>query len=164
MRTLILSFSFSAISSVMLAAHAASVTAEAGATIVSPLQMTKVQDINFGVIAPNISEPGDVRIDAQANRRICDSHITCLSGEFTYGLIRLAGDPDRQVHITIPQTVTLISDEDNTMLISGFSGETTGLVLTDGIAEFRYGGVLNVSADQAPGAYIGQFTINADYQ
>lgn len=164
------------------AAQTVTATGSAEATIVEPLGLVKIQDLNFGRIAAR-AIAGTVTVDPNTGACTITGPILSLGGcqfaEFGgMGVRRLT------VRIQIPATVTLTGPAGATMvadnltlgtapglLYIGGNGNGLGngnrryLILSlTGIFTFRVGGRLTVGANQRPGVYSGNFTVTVHYQ
>ena len=144
-----------------------------GAVIVNGLRVIKRQDLDFGVIAPSISQPSTVRTNRGANNSsVCGSHLTCLKpgnrARFT-----IIGEPNRYVLISDPGSILLFNESGDQMLVDTFSGagssndtqwRGSAVLRNSGISRFNVGATLHVGSNQPRGQYIGSFVLNVDYQ
>lgn len=174
---------------VMLAAPAAraqatpaSVTAQT--VIVTPLSLIRVNNLDFGTIAPRPTA-GTVALDPISN--ICSTtgalqHVgNCTPASFA-GMgsrnmvvrINVAGNtnltgPGRTM---VLDNMTLKTAPDLTVQVNGNgNGNNAGngntryqIVPPSGIFTFAVGGTLHVDANQGAGAYSGSFTVQVQYQ
>lgn len=164
-------------------------SASSQATVVSPLSVIKVQDMDFGKIVPS-PLGGTVTIDAVSGACGVTGTIreiaTCRYAQFT-GM----GTRNMNARISLSNVTNLtgpgqamvldqlVLGTNNTISLAGntnANGQGVGLTQGNGNAS-RYritsssgiyllniGGRLTVNANQAPGAYRGTFTINVQYQ
>lgn len=138
---------------------------EAHAVTVRPLTLVKVDDLDFGDIAPGATA-GTVNIDpATGNRTV------------TGGAIAVGGSPQEAVFAGAARfgfllTVAISPSPVLTRIGGGATMPTslqvlggTGLRLFPGTGPqiFRVGGTLNVAANQMPGSYEGTFTLTVNY-
>ena len=127
--------------------------------------MEKLQDLDFAAL--RVTSAGTATINP-----VTDTMAT------TGGVVRLAGTPQAaQYRITtagvsllflirLPNSVTLTRlGGAQTMTVNNFTaqGGTIRILQPAGSYEFRVGGRLNVSANQAEGTYLGTFEVTADY-
>ena len=166
-------------------AHAkevATTTASAQATVVAPLTLIKVSDINFGRVAARATA-GTVTINV--NTGAC----TTTGGVIHQGACQFAefagmGTKKMTTRIQVPGSITLTGPAGATMLVNtitlgtapelqfiGGNGNGLGngnrryeIVSNTGIFTFRVAGRLNVGANQRPGVYTGTFNIVVQYQ
>jgi len=145
----------------------------AGAVIINGLRVIKRQDLDFGVIAPSLTETGTVHTYRGVNNySICSAALTCFEpgnrSRFT-----VIGDANRVVMVSNPGSIWIYDNNGNRMLVDNFTGagsandtEFRGWVTlrNSGISRFNVGAILHVNANQPVGDYIGQFTLNFEYQ
>ncbi len=136
-----------------------SATANAAADIVSPLQISAEQDLNFGKVSNNTAGTVVVATDGTATGL---SQIgTTAPSAATFDVTAANGF---RYNITLPGTVNLESGA-NTIEVGTFvhdAGETptgSGSVQTIGV-----GATLTVVADQATGNYTGTFDVGVAYE
>lgn len=141
-----------------VSAQAATATADARATILSPVVVTKTSDLEFGVIA-NGTSGGTVTVST-AGARTCGAGLVC-SGAVTAAGFGVVGVTAQTVGISVPANVTL--NGGGSSMTATLSASDATIVL-DGTDAFTVGGVLTVGAAQASGAYTGTFTVTVNYQ
>jgi hypothetical protein len=136
----------------------------ATATIVGPLALTKVSDMNFGTIAVT-GTAGTVVLGTDNSRTAVGPSLVPpaagIAASFT-----VSGDGNRTFAITLPAngTVTLISGA-NTMAANDFV-HSAGVnpALSGGTAAFTVGATLSVGAAQASGIYTSaNFPVTVSY-
>lgn len=157
-------------------------TGTAQVTIVEPLGLVKIEDLNFGKVAATAA-PGRVLVDPNTGTCSVTGAVSsgggCQFAEFGgMGVRRFT------LRIQIPTTVTLTGPGGATMLADTFTlGTSPDLVFIGGngnglgagnrryqissptgIFTFRLGGRLNVGANQTPGVYNGTFNVTVQYQ
>jgi hypothetical protein len=145
----------------------------AGAVIINGLRVIKRQDLDFGVIAPSIEQSGTVQTNRGRNKdSVCGNTLTCFEpgnrARFT-----VIGDADRVVTISDPGSIRIYDAVGNNMLVDTFTGAGSGnntewrgwqRLRSSGISRFNVGATLHVNPNQPVGTYIGQFTLNFEYQ
>lgn len=160
----------------------ATATPSAQATVVAPLTLVKVTDLNFGRIA---SRPTAGTVTVNANNSACTTTGTIIhQGACQYAEFAGLGTRRLTVRIQVPGTITLNGPAGATMVVDtitlgtapelallGGNGNGLGngnrryeIVSNTGIFTFRMGGRLNVNANQLPGVYTGTFTVQVQYQ
>jgi Domain of unknown function (DUF4402) len=137
----------------------------ATATIVGPLALTKVSDMDFGTIAVTGSA-GTVVLGTDNSRTAVGPALVPpaagVAASFT-----VSGEASRTFSITLPAngTVTLINGA-NTMAVNGFLHSMGANPTLDGTgaAAFTVGATLSVGAAQAAGVYnSANFPVTVNY-
>lgn len=145
-------------------AQAATTSADASATIVTPLAIVKVTDLLFGKLTAGGA--GGTITMTPAGVRTAGGGVTL----FTQGNISNAasftvnGEGTLTYAITLPPSdVTLISGSDS-MTVNTFSSDPSGTgTLAAGTQTLSVGATLNVAANQPAGNYTGNFNVIVDY-
>jgi hypothetical protein len=137
----------------------------ATATIVAPLALTKVSDMNFGTIAVT-GTAGTVVLGTDNSRTAVGPALVPpaagVAASFT-----VSGEASRTFAITLPAdgTVSLISGG-NTMAANAFvhNAGANPALNGAGAAAFAVGATLSVAANQAAGVYTSvSFNVRIDY-
>lgn len=147
---------------------AASVGASAGGTVVTPIAISKTQDLQFGKF---IAGPGGTLIIAPAD---AVNHIPAAVGVTTNATFAngagpasftVTGDAGAAYSINIPSTVTLTKPVTlETMTVSAINSDAGATpTITGGSVIVNVGGTLTVGAAQVPGTYAGSFNVTVDY-
>jgi len=145
----------------------------AGAVIINGLNIIKRQDLDFGVIAPSLTEAGTVRTRRGSNfSSVCSAELTCLEpgnrARFT-----VVGEPRRYYTISNPGQIWIKDGAGNRMRVDTFFGAGSGndtewrglqRLRDSGLTRFNVGAVLHVNPNQPPGTYTGTFTLTVEYQ
>lgn len=145
----------------------------AGAVIINGLRVIKRQDLDFGVIAPSLLEPGTVKTNRGRNKdSVCGATLICLApgnrARFT-----VIGEGARVVTISDPGSIWISDGLGNQMMVDSFTGAGSGnntdwrgwqRLRDSGISRFNVGATLHVNPNQPVGTYVGQFTLNFEYQ
>jgi hypothetical protein len=141
-------------------AHAATASADAKATILAPIAVTKASDLNFGTIAVNaggnavISQTSDAVSCGAATGIIC-------AGATSRAKFDVTGAGNAALNVTVDPNVTLNSGSNSmTAVLDG----PTSATLASGAVSFYVGGDLTVAGGQAAGAYVGTFDVEVTYQ
>lgn len=139
-------------------AQAADATGDATATIVAPIVITKVADLDFGTVAPTASS-GTVTI-ANNGTRSGDANVDLLSTDTgNAGQFTITGEGTSAISASIPG-INLTGAGDN--MPATFTNDAPAN-LTGGAATINVGGALTVGANQAAGSYTGTFTLTVAY-
>lgn len=159
----------SALLAVTLASPAAAVSpatqATANAKIYKPLTISKVQNLDFGVIVLGSGAwAGEVVSISQAGALTCGggTNLTC-SGSPQVAKYHLVGTNNATVtvsspgfNLTGPGTLAFTPNAPATVNL-GATGSTTGV-------DFSIGGSITLASTTPDGVYSGTFAVTADYQ
>lgn len=144
------------------AAHAATASADARANILEQVTVTNTSDLDFATIVTGATA-GNVVVDS-AGAVTCAAALVC-SGTTTAAGFTVAGTTGQTVDIDADASVTLTNAGGNAMVATLTESVTTlsisGVAATD---VFSVGGSLAVGANQADGAYLGNFDVTVNYQ
>jgi len=138
-----------------LKAQSVSATATVSATIVTPISITKVTDMNFGNVAV-AGSAGTVVLSPASGRTVTGgcSLSTANPGTVTAASFTVAGTGTYTYAITLPSTAISIANGANTMSVDTYVSNPSGTgALTAGTQTLNVGGTLHVSATQATGVY-----------
>lgn len=143
-------------------------TFSAKAHIDKSLEISKVSDLNFGVISMDSAlSSADVTVDKAASAvAVCGTNLTCQSGTSNPGEFTVAGVGTQTVDLdygtSIPTTLTNTADATKTVafVLDGASS----VDLTDGAGTFYVGGKITVASSTAPGDYSADLEVTASYQ
>ena len=139
--------------------------ATANAKIYKPLTISKVQNLDFGVIALGAGAwAGEVVSLSQAGALTCGggTNLTC-SGSPQVAKYHLVGTNNATVtvsspgfNLTGPGTLAFTPSAPATVNL-GATGSTTGV-------DFSIGGSITIASTTPDGVYSGTFAVTADYQ
>ena len=147
-------------------AHAVSQTVTVKASVVKPLTLTAVQDLNLGTftLQPGTWSNAIVGI-SQTGVFTCNANVTC-SGSTQVAQFTVSGTNNQTVKVTAPD-VTLVNqlDSTKTLLLTVDAPATIPLPNsgTKGVT-FNIGGTLSLSSTTADGDYTGILNVTVDYQ
>ena len=150
--------------------NAASASANICVTIVSPITISKVTDMNFGNVAISSTVSGTVVI-SPAGARIKTGGVTLplSNGTVTAASFMVRGERNCTYTITLPDinyVLTRISGFE-TMTVNTFtsSPSETGALSNDGSQTINVGATLNVNNDMTPGIYTNDngFEVTVNY-
>jgi Domain of unknown function (DUF4402) len=167
MKKLLLS-AFIAVASITFATGSfaqVSATANASATIVTPISISKNNDMNFG----NVATDGTVGtvILAPASTRTLTGGVTlpATTGTVAAASFAVAGSGSYTYAISLPSSVIIASGA-NHMTVDTFTStpSLTG-ALSSGAQTLLVGATLNLTASQAAGSYTSAspFTVTVNY-
>ncbi|RBL91204.1 DUF4402 domain-containing protein [Chitinophaga flava] len=137
----------------------ATATADAHATVITPITITKTMDLNFGILAPS-AVPGTLTV-SPAGMRSVTGGVSLLSttGTVSPALFAVQGEDGFSYAITLPLIPVVLNNSTHIgsfMLASNFTSNptvVTGGLLTGGNQALNVGARLNVGANQTPGVY-----------
>ena len=145
----------------------------AGAIVINGLAITKRQDLDFGVIAPSLTQSGTVTVNRGSNfDSVCSADLTCLEPG-NRARFKVIGEPNRYYTISDPGQIWIQNGSNNNMRVDTFFGAGSGnetewrgwqILRSTGIARFNVGAILHVNPNQQPGTYTGTFTLTVEYQ
>jgi len=147
-------------------AHAVSQTVTVKASVVKPLTLTAVQDLNLGTftLQPGTWTNAVVGI-SKTGVFTCNANVTC-SGTTEVAQFTVSGTNNQTVKVTAPN-VTLINQADSsqTLLLTVDAPPTIALPNsgTKGVT-FNIGGTLSLNSTTADGDYSGILNVTVDYQ
>ena len=143
-------------------------TANATATIVTPISITKTVDMNFGNVAVSGTSGGTVVL-APASTRTSTGGVTLPSttGTVTAASFTVNGTANYTYAITLPSSSLTITSGSNTMSVTTFtsSPSATGTLDGTGAQTLNVGATLTVAAAQAAGVYTSAspFSVTVNY-
>jgi len=143
-----------------------SATANANATIISALTITKNNDLNFGTAVPAATAGTVVIAPTAAGTQVCTT-VVCTGAGNSAAQFTLSGAATYTAVVTIPATVSLAGPGPSMTATLSNSLTANKMLLTGTAADnFYVGGSLAVgtSALQTSGAYTGTFTVTVAYQ
>lgn len=141
--------------------------AAASATVISPIEIAKNTDLNFGNIAVGATN-GTVEYQTSGTR-VPQGGITlpATSGSPSLATFTVTGQGNYTFAITLPTTAhTIQSPGNNTMTVTAFTSDppTTG-TLVSGTKVVTVGATLNATANQPVGVYssVNPFEVKVEY-
>ena len=149
-------------------AHAASSqVATVSATVVKPLALKWVQDLDLGtiVLGPGIWSNATVGISRTGVFSCTNANVTC-SGATQVAQYNVQGTNNNTARITAPN-VTLTNQSDPTKTLT-LTVDNPGSIPIPNSGQpgvnFSLGGSITVSSTTAGGVYSGTFNVTVDYQ
>lgn len=141
-------------------------TGHVSVTIVSPISITKTQDMNFGHVSVE-SGSGRVILSPENQARIADGDVELMDGgAVSVASFRVKGHQGATFSITLPQSPILISNGSKSMMVTDFTSTPSGFgELADGSKDVKVGATLVVTGDQVLGEYasISPFPVTVNY-
>ena len=144
----------------------ATAQASATATIVTPISIVKVVDMNFGNIA--VTSSGGTVILSTAGARSTTGGVTlpAVTGTVTAASFTVSGTASFAYNVTLPSSATL-SNGGNNMTADVFTSNpsgSNGVLSAGGTQTLAVGSTLHVSAAQPAGVYTcSSFDVTVNY-
>ena len=147
--------------------QSATASANAFATIVTPITIAKNQDINFGNLDVQSLNGGKVILSPEGVRSVTSGvSLPSNAGAVSAADFTVMGSNACTFSIDLPATVLLVhSSGMESMMASSFTSTPSGSgVLTGGSEHIKIGATLAVAAAQRPGIYNSQgFEVTVNY-
>ncbi|NLE32215.1 MAG: DUF4402 domain-containing protein [Bacteroidales bacterium] len=158
-----------------LAAIAASVTCafsqvtatgHIAVTIVTPISITKTQDMNFGHVSVE-SGMGRVTLSPESQARQVSGDVELMDGgAVSVASFKVKGYQGATFSISLPQSPVMISNGNKSMMVTDFTSTPSGFGdLSDGSKDVKVGATLVVTGDQILGEYasVSPFPVTVNY-
>jgi hypothetical protein len=150
-------------------AQQAPATAWAKGTVLQSLTLVQKSDLDFGTVAPDQNNPGQVVIDPDTGVRSTTGSVVGLPGTYTRAQFDGAGTAGKTVQITLGQPAGGViksgSNSINAVLtLDSTSAAPTITIPVGGVYSVYVGGAFDIAANQASGLYQAQFNVTATYQ
>jgi hypothetical protein len=145
--------------------NTATATAMASATIITPISISKITDLNFDSV---ITGPctGTVVYDT-TGVRTASGCATLGSGSFvTVATFQVGGQVSATYNITLPSSpITIYDSVSDAMTVDTFVSDPSGMGALDGNGNqiILVGATLEVGANQPTGVYSGFFDVSVTY-
>jgi spore coat protein U-like protein len=153
------------IQSVKAQTASATQSATANATIITPISITNVADLNFGNIVAGTGA-GTVTVATTGNRTSTGDVIlpSATLGTVNAAEFKVTGLADATYAITLPTSIDISETGGTTMTVTDFTSNPSGTgTLAGGTQTLSVGAMLNVKANQAAGNYTGTFNVTVAY-
>ena len=133
-------------------------TATASATVVTPISITKVTDMNFGNVAVSALLAGTATLTPLGSRSAGGAGgvtLPAILGTVAAATFLVTGQANYTYSITLPSSSTLSDGSGHSMTVTGFtsSPSATGTLSILGVQTLSVGATLNLAAGQAAHAY-----------
>lgn len=164
MKKLLIIFAFTILGSSAFAQVSA--TATSSATVITPIEITKIVDLNFGTLAVSPTNPGTVILTPGGTRtKTGGVTLPNVSGTVTAAKFTVTGLANSTYTITLPSSV-ILNGPSSTMTINAINSTPTATgTLNSGTEDIFVGGTLNVIAAQPAGFYTNttDLTVTVNY-
>ena len=150
------------------AQNPATASANATATIITPITIAFQEHLNFGNIVAG-TDAGTVTVTASTTPARSSTRGVILPiatpGTFNAARFTVSGLADATYTITLPASATIThTDGATTMTVDEFTSDPDEAgVLTGGTQDLSVGARLNVGAGQVAGDYTGEFSVTVAY-
>jgi spore coat protein U-like protein len=148
--------------------HAASAVAVASATVVAPLSVRAVSELDFGSFSPSLDNAGSV--DVATDGRYVTKHVRLLGATLPApARFIVQGAPYESFTVSVPASASVTVNGQGKVLPIHFQSDHMGdgtsaqTLEADGKAVLAVGGKLDIAARQTSGVYASNLTITVDY-
>lgn len=152
-------------SGVAVNGYSASAPADATATVLTPISITKTADLRFGSFST--SAAGQTVVISPAGARTLTGVLGSAGTPSGAASFTVAGTGTNTYAITLSGNVNITTGAGGvaeTMQVSAFTSDPSGTgALTAGSQTLNVGATLTTVASQAGGAYTGTFTTTVEY-
>ena len=167
---------FSAI--ILMAGFSAKITAQstvntsAGVVIITPITLTQVTPLHFGVMSVLTATPGTCVLTTLGARSATGGvNLSAQAPLFTNASYTVAGANSTTYALTLPATITVTDGASHTMTIGTLlarfnlagADAITSTLTAGGTDSFKVGGTLAVPMAQPAGTYTGTFAVTIAY-
>ena len=148
-------------------AHAANNVAQVQASVVKPLILTSLQNLDLGTmtLGPGTWSNATVAISKAGIFSCTNANVICI-GATQVASYNVSGTNNRVVLISAPN-VTLVNQVDPTKTLTLVVDKPASVLLTNSGppgTNFSLGGSITLSSTTAGGTYSGTFNVTVDYQ
>jgi hypothetical protein len=156
---------------------AKTISANVGTSLIVPMTITKVTDLNFGTITLLTSAGGTVVLSASNEATYAEGILAPSSSNSSVvsdASYTVTGTMNATYALTLPSTVIPVTETtlhsasmDITAFTARFNTEivdaTTSKISSLGVDDFKVGATLTVKPSQIGGIYAGTFPVTVDY-
>jgi hypothetical protein len=167
-RKLIIAASAATVAVPSVAAPVPATTDASGrATILVPLTLTKIDDLDFGTMI-STSSSGTVSLSAVDSSRLFAGGVTGVSSAAGHrAYFGGAGTPNQQVIVTVSAPATLANSNGDKITVLALTLDGSPIRTIDPVTRAFFvgvGGILMLNANQPDGDYSANFSVTAQYQ
>ena len=142
-------------------------TGRAEVIILIPLQITNIDDLEFGTVVADPLLAGTVHIPADGSPRSFSGGVQGVASDpGARAVVATAGAPGQQVLVAYAPPAALNDGFGNSITVLGMSMEGSPLKTIDPITRslfINFGGTLLIAPNQAEGNYEANFEVIIDY-
>jgi len=160
----ILSTSIAAIALMLFmgSAQAATSSATASATVLTPIAISTTTNMSFGDLYADNVAIGTVVLAVDGSRTVTGS-VALGPTAGAAAVFAVTGTASATYSVTVPAGDVTITSGANTMIVNTFVHNSGGALDGTGNDSFNAGATLNVGISQPAGAYSGSFNMVANY-
>lgn len=134
----------------------------------TPITFDRLQTLKFGKYAAGETTSGTVVMPSNSNNPIISGSLVDFGGTSRRGRIRINGDANATVVITLPSSITIEKGSSgNTMTVDNFTMNVSNVTNLSGQGKktVRIGATLHIGTTQTKGNYNdnNSFTVDVDY-
>ena len=149
-----------------LPAQAATIMAAVTASSSKPLVLTKLQDLDMGLVTlgPGVWSNATISLSQAGALSCANTNIVC-SGATVVARYNIQGSNQQTVRVSAPN-VTLVNQSDPTQTLTLTTDAPATIMLTNSGApgiDFTSGGSVTLSSTTQAGLYVGTFNVTVDY-
>lgn len=150
-------------------AQQAPASAMAKGTVLQSLTLVQKSDLDFGTVAPDLLNPGQVVVNPDTNTRTTTGAVLTLPGAFSRAQFDGSGTAGKTVQITLgqPSGGVIVNGTNSipaALNLDTASAAATRTIPAGGVFSVYVGGTFDIGANQASGLYSAQFDVTATYQ
>jgi Mat/Ecp fimbriae major subunit len=138
--------------------NAMALTANASATVITPIAITQTTALQFGTFSPGTGA-GNIDQSGAATGGV----ISVSSSTKSPGIFAVTGFTGASYTFTLPSTVTISAGGPTMTAALSFASGGASRTLTGGADTVTVNGLLTVGASQANGSYIGTYNVTVNY-
>lgn len=149
----------------MRASAQSSATANATASIVPAITISKVSDLQFGLIVAGSG--GTVTVGTDSSRTVSGpAGLTNASYPVSAASFTVTGGANLTYTVSLPTSTTLTGPSSATMTVNSFTSNPsgTGTIGAGGTSTLNVGAAMTVGSSQTAGSYTGSFSVTVNYQ
>lgn len=146
----------------IVSSQAAVDTANATATVIPAIAISKTIDLAFASVVP--AGGADTVIVSAAGSRTCGGTLTC-TGTVAAASFDVTGGASLTYAVTLPASTVINDGGPNNMTVNTFTDSisSSGTLSGGGTQTFTVGATLQVGASQVAGSYTGTFNVTVLY-
>jgi hypothetical protein len=144
----------------------ATATGHIGVTIVSPIAITKVQDMHFGEVSVE-SGAGSITLSPETGSRNASGEVVLMEGgQVSLAVFKVRGQVGSSFSITLPSSPIYLSNGSKQLEVTQFTSTPNQFGnLNEGTKEILIGATLQMTGDQVLGSYATTtpFSVTVNY-
>jgi hypothetical protein len=145
----------------------ASATANASATLITPIGISVTSDMDFGIVAEDAGTAGTVQLATGGGRTAGGGATLVSGGTPSAAVFAVTGEANYTYSISLPSSIDLSDGASHTMTVNSFVSSPTPTGTLDGTGNetLSVGATLNIASGQAAGTYTNasDLTVTVNY-